>query len=172
MFCKSTKQNDEVLFYYNGQLNEEVLTKISGTVRQSLKQVNKKTAASIFYIFIELAQNILRYSYRPNDGQNTNPQGNLSISIQDDRFFVCSENLIHISNVPDLKKKLALIDSLTPKERRKLYKKTLSRKNAPKGSKGAGVGFIEIFRHSAHGLEYTFTSSNDQLNIFSIRACL
>ena len=52
---------------------------------------------------------------------------------------------------------------------RRLYKEIL-RGNEPEGSKGAGVGFIDIAKRATNGIEFDFTEFDDQFSYFTLKA--
>ena len=49
------------------------------------------------------------------------------------------------------------------------YKKIL-RGETPEGSKGAGVGLIDIARRSRHGFEFDFAEMDEGLKYFALKA--
>ena len=58
-------QDRRTLFCYSGPLTEDLLTTISNPVRHQLsdKETQEIVATRVFGVFIEQAQNIIRYSH-------------------------------------------------------------------------------------------------------------
>ncbi len=62
-------QNRRTLFCYSGPMTEDLLTTIANPVRHQLsdKETEEAVANRVFGVFIEQAQNIIRYSHqKPN----------------------------------------------------------------------------------------------------------
>ncbi|HAL41227.1 MAG TPA: hypothetical protein DCP57_02195 [Gammaproteobacteria bacterium] len=140
-------QTRRTLFCYSGPLSEDLLTSISNPVRQQLSDVDSTDAVAkrVFGVFVEQAQNIIRYATlrSPETGDGV---GTIAISQTDEEGF-----LIEAVNAIDSNKRTALENTLLELsmkdagELRKMYKERL-RSGPPEGSKGAGLGFIEMAR--------------------------
>ena len=69
-------------------------------------------------------------------------------------------------NAEGLQQNLAELKAMDSKELRKAYKQRL-RDGPPEGSKGAGLGFIEMAR-KADRFEFDFVGSNELLFVFKV----
>ena len=54
---------------------------------------------------------------------------------------------------------------------RALYREALCGET-PEGSKGAGVGFIDIARRAEHGFEFDIMAVDDKRSYFCLKACV
>ena len=81
-------------------------------------EISKK----VFGMFIEQAQNVIRYS---QDRIATGGTGTIAISRADDAFIVEAINPMNPDFVDDLRKNLEELKSMDNKELRKAYKKRL-----------------------------------------------
>lgn len=171
-------EKQDVWFFFRGYVTEEILsgTALALKKRLSCEDVDNRIAKSTFFIFVELAQNILRYSAETKSvDTDSGPEeirfGEVAVGLREGRIFVSSVNLIESGKVPGLKSKLAAIEALDAEGRKRLYKDTL-RAAPPEGSKGAGVGFVEIARRATSGFEYSFAEAGDEFSYFSFGAYL
>jgi len=160
-----TLLNRGTFFCYSGPLSEEVLTAISSIVREQVIDLdnNDDITTRVFGIFVEQAQNIIRYS------QNRLGEGGLgtvAIGTSDEGFIVEAINPMNSENIDSLRNKLNELQKMDQKELRKAYKQRL-KDGPPQGSKGAGLGFIDIARKSSK-FEYEFLENQDCLFIFKV----
>ena len=147
---RNTLREKGILFCYSGYMTEEVLSGIGNALRRKLEleKTDRKTAKSVFSIFVEQVQNVIRYSAErepPGSVENKDDlrSGVLTVGWQNDRFFISCGNLVEQRDVERLETSLTYIQSLDKDALKTLYKETL-RGEVPVGSKGAGVGFIDI----------------------------
>ena len=63
------------------------------------------------------------------------------------------------------------IQGLDKKALKALYKQTL-RDGPPEGSKGAGIGFVEIALRATKGFEFEFQDSDDENVFFALKATI
>ena len=117
----------------------------------------------VFGIFVEQAQNVIRYS---KERIATGGTGTVAISRAEDGFLVEAINPMDEQNVVDLRQNLAELKVMDSKELRRAYKQRL-RDGPPEGSKGAGLGFIEMAR-KADRFEFDFVGSTELLFVFKV----
>ncbi|MDV7339618.1 SiaB family protein kinase [Terasakiella sp. A23] len=165
-----------ILFCYSGYLTEDVLSGIGQAIRMKLQleEADKTVARSVFSLFVEQVQNVIRYSaekeeFMSGDSKRELRFGVLTVGCKDDVFFVSCSNLIEEKDVARLGKNLTHIQQLDSDELKQLYKDTL-KGETPEGSKGAGVGFIDIARRAKKGFEFDFIPVEEKRSYFSIKA--
>jgi hypothetical protein len=165
-----------ILFCYSGYFTEDVLTSIGQAMRMKLEheEGGKTVARNVFSLFVEQVQNIIRYSAEKEDLLSGNDHkelryGILSVGQKDGSFFVACSNLIDSDDVERLKSSLKYIQTLDDKDLKQLYKDTL-RSKSPEGSKGAGVGFLDIARRAKKGFEFGFMPMESNRSYFCIKA--
>lgn len=166
-----------IIFCYSGYMTEDVLSGIGQAIRMKLEmeEADKKIARSVFSLFVEQVQNVIRYSAEKEEFFSDNTQKELRYGVlsvgqtEDDSFFVACSNLIENKDVPRLEGNLKHIKTLDDSGLKQLYKETL-RGETPEGSKGAGVGFIDIARRAKKGFEFDFMPVKDDRSYFCIKA--
>ncbi len=172
---QDTLDDHGVIFCFSGYMTEDILVSIGKTLRQKMEIVDadKSKTRAIFSVFVEEAQNLIRYSSGVLADNNT-PQtelrrGFMAVGRENGAYYVCCGNLILNKDVDRLKGHLEDIQKMDKDTLKKAYKEIL-RGDVPEFSKGAGVGFIEIARRAEHGFDFDFCSSGDGLSYFTLKA--
>jgi hypothetical protein len=170
-----------VIFAYSGYVTEPVLSGVGEALKQKLTidDADTKTLRSVFAVFVEQMQNIIRYSAEKE--QSTPPAaasplmeiryGILTIGKEGNDYVVCAGNLVVLSDVERLNAKLSRIRDLSKDELKALYKEQL-RAEPEQGSKGAGLGFTEIARRASKPLEFDFTNIDHDHAFFALKATI
>jgi len=156
-------------------------------VGEALKQkltiddADTKTLRSVFAIFVEQMQNIIRYSAEKarqppplasDDGALKEIRyGILTIGREGDDYVVCAGNLIRKTDVERLEARLSRIRDMTKEELKALYKEKL-RADPEQGSKGAGLGFIEVARRATRPIEFDFADIDNEHSFFALKATI
>jgi hypothetical protein len=133
-----------------------------------------KTAKGLFAIFVELVQNVIRYSAEVEqpgreDGVSDLRYGVLTIGRDQGRYFVACGNMIEPKDGKRLETELNHIHGLDRDGLKSLYMKTL-KGEAPHGSAGAGIGFIDIARRADKGFDFDFEETGSGQTFFALRA--
>jgi hypothetical protein len=144
-------------FCYSGPLSEEVLTSISAVVKDQLTDSKSDLAikTKVFGIFIEQAQNIIRYSGARVDKSGV---GSVSISHTDTGFMLESVNEISSADQHRVAQMLGELKAMDSAQLKATYKERI-KNGPPTGSTGAGLGFIEVARRSSN-FDYAFEQHN------------
>ena len=152
-------------FCYSGLLSEDVLSTFSGIVREQMSEMedDAEITKRVFGIFVEQAQNVIRY-YKDRIAEGGT--GTVAISRAEDGFLIEAINPMDHENAAGLQKNLDELKAMDSKELRKAYKQRL-RDGPPEGSKGAGLGFIEMAR-KADRFEFDFVGSSELLFVFKV----
>jgi len=169
---------DGVSFCFTGFMTEEVLSGIAQALKKKLEleKVDINTAKGIFSIVIELSQNIIRYSaeHKSSQAEHHNIDlryGVLAVGHDENHHYVVCGNIVHKEDSERLSNSLVHIKGLDKKELKDLYKKTL-REGPPEGSKGAGVGFVEIAMRATQGFEFDFQDTDESNVFFALKATI
>lgn len=164
-FFELAKQRD-VIFYHMGYFSQNIIAAMAEVVKLQLEisGVNGQTRRKLFSSFIELSQNIIHYSSDSLNEQSSNAsllrQGAVCISVEDDHHLMLCANPIATKDVEHLREKLEPLRTMSEDEIKQAYKLTL-RDETPKGSKGAGLGFLTMARDACSPLEFSFQTMSD-----------
>jgi hypothetical protein len=169
-----------IMFCYSGYVNERVLGGVGEALKQKMviEEADTKTLRSVFAVFVEQMQNIIRYSAEKEpesaDANRGEPPleiryGVIAIGQSDEGFCVEAGNLVMKEDVADLRARLEQIRGADRAGLKALYKEKLK---APQeaASKGAGVGFIEIARRASKPIEFDFMEVDEAYAFFMLRA--
>ena len=172
-----------VIFAYSGYVTEPVLSGVGEALKQKLTidDADTKTLRSVFAVFVEQMQNIIRYSAekaQPALAPASDARalmeiryGILTIGREGADYMVCAGNLVERSDVERLRAKLSRIRDMSKDELKALYKEQL-RAEPEKGSKGAGLGFMEIARRASKPIEFDFTDVDATHAFFALKATI
>jgi hypothetical protein len=166
-------QAQGISFCYSGFMTEDLLVGIGTTIKKKLEmsELDKKKCKTVFSVFVEQMQNVIRYSAeRETHFDNTDMSyGIMAVGDVDGKVFVTCANVIQSGDAERLKSSLDRIKGLDREGLKALWKETL-RGDTPDGSKGAGVGFIDIARRAEGGIEYDFVPIGAGQSFFTIKA--
>jgi len=110
----------------------------------------------LFMFVLESLQNISRHTSKTDHAR----MSVVAYSKTDTGYSVATGNVIEAGKVPDLRKRLKLINSLDPSDVRAVYRKMLDESEfSNKG--GAGLGLIEMAKKTGNKLDYDFIKLDD-----------
>lgn len=162
-----------ILFSYSGYMTEDTLMGIGDAIKKkmTLDKTDKKTERAVFAVFVEQVQNVIRYSSerQGEEGDESLSYGLLTVGNMDGKVFITCGNMIAAKDVKRLDEALKSIQGMNRQELKTLWKETL-RGETPEGSKGAGVGFIDIALKAQQGIEFDFTPVDDDKSFFTLKA--
>jgi hypothetical protein len=145
----SESRDDGILLSFKGLITEDIINELGEMIKTSLSEETK--VKKIFAVFIELSQNILRYSFeKSKDGLGI---GIISLRKIDNYYIIASGNMISKETANKIKEKISLINSLNKDELKELYQKTL-RLPLAETSRGAGLGLIDIAKRSESKIDF------------------
>ena len=167
-------KNDKIVFCYCGPISQATIEGIGNTLRLDLEIEDTKMniSQSIFSVFIEQMQNILNYSAEKiskyTEIEKELRVGVLVICQEIDDFYIYCGNKIYCEDIEKIKYKIDELKCLDKGQLKNLYKER--RKNETlEGSKGAGLGLIEMARKSQKPIEYSFKKLDDKFAFFTIK---
>jgi len=175
---RASLQRQGIIFAYSGYVTETVLSGVGEALKQKLTidDADTKTLRSVFAVFVEQMQNIIRYSAEIEERQKKTASppteiryGILTIGQENGDYVVHAGNLVARSDVERIRARLSKIRDMTKEELRALHKEQL-RAGPEQGSKGAGLGFMEIARRSSKPFEFDFSDINHEYAFFSLKA--
>ncbi len=182
MDLRETLHSQGIIFAYSGYVTEPVLSGVGEALKQKLTidDADTKTLRSVFAVFVEQMQNIIRYSAEKSpDGVVADKSeaalseiryGILTIGKEGNDYVVCAGNLIYRNDMDRLDQRLSKIRDMSKDELKVLYKEQL-RAEPEAGSKGAGLGFMEIARRASKPIEFDFQDFGDYA-FFALKATI
>ncbi|MBF0178428.1 MAG: hypothetical protein HQM03_00215 [Magnetococcales bacterium] len=164
-------EEENVLFCYSGPMNEALLPGLGQLVKQKIavETDHPGTVQNVFSILVEQIQNVIRYA-EDRDTQALG-QGTLTVGRDGEGFFVTCGNRVEIGQANRLREKLASIRAMDREELKAMYRQIL-KGEVPEGSKGAGVGFVDIARRSSQPIEFDFIPIDSNYSYFALKAVI
>lgn len=166
------------LMYYAGYLDDPLIAEMTKSIQGTLEggDLDTGTRHRLGFVFVEIAQNIIRYSADPIiDGDvSEDPRtrfGWLWVGRLDGRYVVQGINRVNEERATILRSKLDYLHHLDRTELKKVYKQA-RKSDPPKESKGAGIGIYELALQTSGSFEYAIFPLSDGSSIFSISAYL
>ena len=165
-----------IILCYSGYVTEPVLMGIGKALKNKMviDATDTTTMRSVFAIFVEQMQNILRYSAEkePDAFSEVDLElryGILAVGLAQDKFFVTCGNKVMKSDVSRLTQRLGELQHMDKNALRALYRQKL-REPTEETSKGAGLGFIEIARRSTELIDFDFHDLDETYAFFCLKA--
>jgi Family of unknown function (DUF6272) len=177
---RNVLRKQEIIFAYSGPVTETVLSGVGEAIKQKLviDDADTKTLRSVFAVFVEQMQNMIRYSAEKVPiGDTESPfneimrYGILTIGREGDGYVIHAGNLVSHSDVERLRERLSKIRSMNKEELRAVRKERL-RGDPEEGSKGAGLGLMEIARRASKPIEFDFSDVDDEHAFFTLKAAV
>jgi hypothetical protein len=174
---RSILRKQAINFAYSGYVTETVLGGVGDAIRQklALEDADTKTLRSVFAVFVEAMQNMIRYSAEKTSSSSAESPfgemryGILTIGREGNDYVVHAGNLVAQSEVARLRAMLSKIRDMNKEELRARYKERL-RTGPEEGSKGAGLGLMEIGRRTSKPIEFDFSDVDDEHAFFTLKA--
>jgi hypothetical protein len=166
---------NEVIMTYSGYMSQGLLTSIASVLKQQIEQdhLPKKVMRNIFSVFVEQYENVVRYSddQIEDEGKDDVRYGIMAISKKENSYILNCGNIIKSEDkVKSLREKLVNLKNMSEDDLKAFYKQKL-RSETEEGSKGAGVGLIEIARKSSE-FEFDFIDLKDGTSFFLLKSIL
>lgn len=167
----------KIIFAYCGYVTEPILFGLGEALKKkmSLADADKKTVTSVFSIYVEQVQNIIRYSAETDPHNSDNETslrfGVITIVNENGKFAIDVGNMIKHKDVTRMDDQLSKIAGMDSLELKRAYKAQLKSDPSP-DSKGAGLGLLEIARRVSKPLEFDFHKVDDDYTFFALKATI
>ncbi|MCS7019273.1 MAG: SiaB family protein kinase [Cytophagales bacterium] len=163
-------RSEDIIMSYKGSASIDLLSNLMDTLQIKLSEIEPKSSVRkrVFNVLVEVIQNIYHH-YGKCHSQNAYDEEtvNFLIAKTDANYFIIAGNTIFNEEIPMLRSRIDLINSLSPDRLKQVYMQTLS--NGVLSEKGgAGLGLIEIARKSGGKLDYEFYPLSNRLSFFSL----
>ncbi len=173
-FYQHFKQ-EGILFCFSGPISQNIMEGIGDVLRYKMKLDDTTTGVSqrVFATFVEQMQNIINYSAEIEPDSTTAETylryGIVVVGKRDQCFYVLSGNFIEKSQTAFMVTWIQKLNAMTQEELKDFYR-AQRRLAPPEGSRGAGLGLIEMARKASGPLKYSLFSVDDRFDFLSIEA--
>jgi hypothetical protein len=164
---EEAKSNRKVLVHYNGDLNQDQITRLESDVENSIINiaVPKSPMKKIFFISVETLQNMLIHGHKDNEGHQHNY---FIVAKNGTKVEITSANLIANASVEGLSEQIGRINDFEDEKALKQYYMDHLANNEISEKGGAGLGFITIAMKSGNKLKITFEKINEEYSLFQM----
>jgi hypothetical protein len=167
----SVIKRDGIIFLsYGGFLSQALIAAMTENLEKEAidSDLSVRLSNNIFTIFIEMAQNMMRYTA---EHKAVSPRSDALIIVGKDKsgsYFVISRNVIANADADTIEKRLAVLQTLDKEQIRKKYRE-LRRSGQNSHETGAGIGFYEVAK-GAEKIEYEIAPVSDHTSFFIFKA--
>ncbi|MEY4504471.1 MAG: hypothetical protein RL154_765 [Pseudomonadota bacterium] len=167
---------ENIIFCYNGYVSQQIVQGMTNMLKQKIESADIKsgTSSKLLYVFIEQAQNIVRYSAdRIDEGDRSKwlGHGSVALGMKNEKYYSMCGNLVDKNQANRLKLKLDQVASLDKDGLKILYKERLAA-GPDDGSEGASLGFIEMARKSSEPIQYDFIDIDELYSFFYFKVII
>lgn len=152
------QRQSAVELFYTGYFSQQHIVSMGGVIRSWLdkNETSSVTRRKLFSVFIEMGQNIVRYSSDERFmciGQDELRFGSLCFHTDHMNYYLETANLVGPEESSLLQTNLEVLRTMTQAQIRDAWKQGL-RNDAPPTSKGANIGLLTMARDTSAPLEY------------------
>lgn len=170
---KNNLEMEGIKICYVGPISQGILEEIGESVKSSIEPGGDSSLGEkVFSVFVEQVQNIMKYSTEMDTIESKEIRSGISIiGEQHGNVFCVTGNKISNDNAGTIRDKLEKIRFMDKTELKLFYKEQMRKEPTP-GSKGAGLGFIDMARKSREPLEYHIQRIDDNDSFFALKIIL
>lgn len=160
-----------IVFSFSGYISEGVLFALGEALKKKLShdETNGNTVKRVFSVFVEQAQNIIRYSAEKLGDDAQISSGMITVGAEEGKFFVVCGNVMRRGDIRQLEERLELLRGMDPVELKAYYLEKIKEPAAP-GSMGANIGLIEIARRASEPIQFDFTDIDETSVFYCMKA--
>ncbi len=169
---ESVLEDDIIFLTYGGSFSQSLIAGMTNVLEKEVEEdeLSMRSANNIFVVFIELAQNIMNYSKKLEHSTKFDPKGLIFVGKRERKYFICSQNIILLSDKERMEPKLEQIITSSPEEIKKLYRE-VRRSGRNAHEKGSGLGFLEVAK-KAEKVSFEFKALSDERLYFKFCAMI
>lgn len=161
----------KIILLFKGAMSQDTLVRIGDLIRLPSEETGSDNYSKrLFAVMVEMAQNILFYSQEretlPITGGNVGV-GIILVQQMPSIYQIICGNKINQDQKDRLESQCTKVNGMSHEELREYYSQQ-RRKMVHEGSKGAGLGLIDIAKRSKNPLIYDFHPVEDNQYFFSL----
>ena len=158
---------------YNGPLWSDGIEGLGRTLRKRVEidELPLSVCQSVFSVFVEQMNNMLMYAADNGCLKSSGggvPKGVFLLGTRGRTYVAQCGNVMESANVDFIKTRIDYLNTLDKEELRRYYKEMIKKENLGPGSKGGGLGLIEIAKRSKSPIQYEFSPYGEGLTFFSM----
>jgi hypothetical protein len=166
----SDQSSGDVILYYKGNVDSDVINHVLDTVEDKLVKVNEQSTLRkrVYNVLVESLQNLYHHVDKvPEDFEDQASEKFCLLEVKKVKggYKIITGNFVHVRNIEKLEEKIKRINKASQEEIKELYKFILNHQRiSAKG--GGGLGLVDIARKTGNKFEYKFKEYNDKYSFF------
>ena len=171
------KPSADIALQYTGFFSQNTIATMGEVVRLWLdeNETSLSQRRKLFSTFVEMAQNILRYSSDSRElhsDEQVMRFGAFCLSVQASQYCLESANLVRAEESDRLRCQLESLQSMSLEEIKRAWK-TMLKSETPAYSKGANIGLLTLARDASQPLEFTIQQvDKTEMSAFYLKATI
>ncbi|USZ51337.1 biofilm regulation protein kinase SiaB [Halomonas sp. DN3] len=166
-------EKQRVLLSFNGPISHSLIEEIGKAIRNYLNSESAAPSAAmdVFSTYIEMTQNISHYATAMGYDEQ---RATATVAVargEQGHYLVSAGNVVEHADGQRLMAAVEELGEMDAVELKRCYKQQL-RKPREDGSRGAGLGLIDMARKSCQPLQSNLTPLSDQQSFFCITATI
>ncbi len=154
-----------ILLNFNGSFNQNNILSLLSIIKGQMR-VNK-AAKKVYYIMVEMLQNISKHGQYYDDNADGNP-GIFYLGQTDEEYVLTSGNYIKNEYVDDIKERLDIINEMDNNELNEYFNQILLDQNVIDPRK-TGLGFVDMRLKCNRKIAYDFKKIDDNYSFFTLQ---
>lgn len=164
-------RKEHILLAFSGVFTQEIMVEY-GKLLNDEADLSDNTRLILFSVYVELTQNILRYSSERSPlGDGSRGVGIVMVSEDENNYIVSSGNCITEDQADFLRTQIEALNRMDDSELKALKKKR-RREEKPAGVLGVGLGLIEVAHRSVNPLEADFQPMDGDRWFYTVNASI
>ena len=144
--------NENVVFLRKGLFNHESFIQLSNVLQQKSKDEKQQNKKILFYVFVELIQNIYKHGAPNEDGD---VPGLFYVQDFPDHMLFNSQNLSPLNQANETKNRIDKLNQLSSEELLLLYKERMLQQISFEEGISGDIGLIEIVKETKNPIVCT-----------------
>lgn len=161
----------EIAFSFQGEMNSNNITNILDSLEIKLNIINLDAKKRVFYVVVELIQNLFHHSCPVYLNGNKNEEIRLSsfvVAINGSSLSITTGNFVNEKKISEIARRIDTINNCTKEELKDHYKRILTNQVfSDKG--GGGLGMIDVARKTDGKFKYVFESHKNNMVFFQLQ---
>ncbi len=160
-------EEGENIIAFEGAISEDIIKNLLFEIEKKIQKYGKKEIRKLFFVSVELLQNIFHHSLRGKRGDIDLNRCFFILNIIEERIFkISAGNFVDQNKFNKIVSRIEQLNLMTDEELRVLYKKVLNNEEfSEKG--GGGLGMIDIRRKTGMPIDYNYVYFNKNLYFFN-----
>jgi hypothetical protein len=147
---RETYNEKQILLCFNGPFSQGLIEEIGNALRKYMQTeaVSSSSSLDVFAVYIELAQNIQRYSSANGYG-DSDSSATVVIGREGEQYVISAGNIVEPADGEALVERINGLAAMDRAQLKAAFKDQLRKPHDPESDSGPGLGLIDIARRAS-----------------------